>query len=60
MICANCLEDHNKEVEMSLESATTDYHEPANYLGHGQYTNLIWECPDCLSVEDYEVEEVEV
>lgn len=45
MMCDSC------EVEMELDTIFTDYHDPSDLHGHGQYETQAFVCPDCDSVE---------
>lgn len=53
MICSNCEDAENKQVEMEVEEVVTDYHDPNDSHGHGQYTSKVWVCPECDEQEDY-------
>jgi len=30
---------------------TTDYHDPEDPYGHGQFTSHYWQCPICKNIE---------
>lgn len=43
--------------EMELEEVVTDYYDPNDKYGHGQYSETVWWCPKCENVEPYIKEE---
>lgn len=44
--CPDC------QVEMTEETAVTDYFDPNDYHGHGQTSEDVYECPNCKEVYD--------
>jgi len=41
------------EHEMELQESVTDYYDPGDPYGHGQFESKDWVCPYCGNTEDY-------
>lgn len=44
-------ENGHPECDMELDIIFTDYHDPSDPHGHGQYETQAWVCPECDNVE---------
>lgn len=52
-----CDNDH-PETEMELEDVVTDFHDPSDAHGHGQYESQVYVCPICERITNEEGEEL--